>query len=118
MQRVAQPPIQPSQRPAERAEFWPGFILSIIGLLVLLAGTQHLTGVDTTDGGTARETQLMKAFASGGLEMVEAAPLPDPGAFADPAQAAAAIEQWERASARSTGPKFRVNTGAANPCPT
>jgi hypothetical protein len=117
-QRVAQPPINPTARDPERRDFWPGFVLALIGALVIFVGAKHLTDVDTTDGDSARETQLVKAFSSGGLELVDTVPPPGPAVFDDPARAAAAIEQWERSSARPARLKFRVNTGASTPCPT
>jgi len=119
--RIAQPPINPLQRDAERHEFWPGFILALIGALVLFCGAQHMTGVDTTDGNSAWEFQLVKAFSNGGIEYASgiAAPPPPPNPD-DPAAAAAAVERWERESARAavTRGKVRVNTGATAPCPT
>ena len=118
IQRIAQPPIRPALRDPETRDFYPGFILTIMAILVILTGGLHVTEVDTTEGGTAREIELVKAFSSGGLELVETAPPPGPVALEDPAQAAAAIEQWERTRARPARLKFRVNPGASTPCPT
>jgi len=118
LRRIPQPPINLSVRGAERHDFWAGFVLGIIGLVVLLCGTQHLTDVDTVEGNTAWESQLIKAFASGGLEYVDLAAPPDPSAWDDPVTAAAALAQMERSSGKGARMKLRVNTGAANPCPT
>ncbi len=120
MRRVPQPPINPAQRPAERHDFWPPFIIALIALLVLVCGATHITNIETLEGNTASERQLVKSFTSGGLEVVQPSavapePVEPPG---DPAAEAKAIERAERAAAKSGGLKYRVNTGAANPCPT
>ena len=117
--RIAQPPINPLQRDAERHEFWPGFILALIGAFLLVCGARHMTGVDTTDGASAWEFQLVKAFSNGGIESADGVAPPPPPNPHDPA-AAAAVERWERESARAaaTRGKVRVNTGATAPCPT
>ena len=97
---------------------WTGLVLGILGLVVWLSGTQHLTTIDTVEGGTAWERQLIQAFASGGLEYGPAAALPDPASVDDPAAAAAALEQIKPRSANEMPLKPRVNTGAVDPCPT
>jgi hypothetical protein len=116
--RVAQPPVNPLLRATERHDFWPPFILVILAGMLLLCGGWHVTGVDTTDGETAREYQLIKSFARGGLEVVDTAAPPDPASFADPAAAAAALDRLAREEAKSFHIKYRVNAGAADPCPT
>ena len=89
--RVEQPPIQPALRDVEHHDFWPGFVCALIGSIVLLAGALHITGVETTDGGTASEPQLVKAFSSGGIRLVDrtarplqADPFRHPGMFPPP----------------------------------
>jgi hypothetical protein len=117
--RIPQPPIQPGLRDAERHEFWVGFIVSVLALLLLLVGATHLTGVDTTEGNSARETQLIKAFSSGGLQQVDRNPPPRPPDPNDPSSFAAHEEQSQRALA-AKGPRWKVlvNLGASTPCPT
>ena len=119
-QRIAQPPINPQQRDREHHDFWLGFVLTLIGVIVCLGGVRNLTGVETTDGESASELQLVKAFSSGGLEFTDLAAPPRLDDQGDPAANAEAMERWERNAARS-GPhrwKMRVNTGASTPCPT
>jgi hypothetical protein len=117
-QRVAQPPVQPFLRDTERHDFWTGFSLALIAGIVLLCGARHVTGLETQDGNSAWELQLVRAFTSGGLEFAEPAPPPDPASIADPDEAAAAMDRAARAEAMSLKARYRVNTGAATPCPT
>ncbi len=116
--RVTQPPVNPRLRDPERHDFWPGFILVIIAAALLLCGGWHVTRVETSDGDAAREIQLIKSFAKGGLQVVDSAAVPDPASFADPAAAAEALERMAREEAKGFHLKYRVNTGAADPCPT
>ena len=118
--RIAQPPIRPRERDPEHHDFWPGFVASLIAVIVLFCGVRHLTNVDTVDGHTARETQLVKAFSSGGVQWSDSSIPPPPSPQADPAAAAQALEQWERQHANAAEPrwKVRVDTGATTPCPT
>jgi hypothetical protein len=116
MKRVAQPPINPATRSAEAHDFWPGFIFTIIALLILYCGVRHITAVETVDGNNAFEWQLVKSFSSGGLEYVVPSDAPQRADPNDPAAAAREQERRERASAAH--PKYRVNTGASTPCPT
>jgi len=117
-ERVAQPPVNPRLRDPERHDFWPPFILVLISVILLLCGAWHVTNVDTTDGDSARELQLIRSFTSGGLQAVNPVSVPDPATFEDPAAAAAALERMAREEARTFRLKYRVNTGAADPCPT
>lgn len=117
-QRVSQPPVNPARRDPERHDFWPPFILVLIAGILLLCGGWHRTNLETTEGDAAREVQIIKSFASGGLQAVDSAAVPDPASFSDPAAAAAALERMARAEARGSRLKYRVNTGAADPCPT
>jgi hypothetical protein len=116
--RVEQPPIQPALRDQEHHDFWPGFICALIGLIVLVAGARHITGVETTDGNSAWETQLVKAFSCGGVQLVDRTarpvqpdPFRPPGTFPPPEPA-----REETAA----GPRWivKVNLGANTPCPT
>ena len=105
--KVVQPPINRLARDPERRDFGPGLVLTLIGVLVALCGARHLTGVETLEGNTAWETQLIRAFTVGGLQFPDPAPSPllleAPGA--GPPPAAALLPP-------------RVNTGANTPCPT
>jgi hypothetical protein len=118
--RVPQPPVNPAQRDPERHDFWPGFITALIGLLLLFCGARHLTAVDTTEGGTAYEVQLMKAFAVGGIQYADRMPAPAPPKLDDPAAAAEALDRWarENANAKPLAWKIRVDTTATKACPT
>jgi hypothetical protein len=112
--RVPQPPINPAGRQNEHHGFWPGFPALMLGLGLAVFGAWHLTAVETVNGGKAREIQLMKAYASGGLQFPKSAPPPpDVG---DPA----ALERWVQQYANATAPawKVRVDTAATTPCPT
>jgi hypothetical protein len=118
--KIEQPPIQPTLRDPERHDFWTGFVLALIGLIVLVCGARHLTGVETTDGHTAWETQVVKAFSSGGIRLLDLTATPPPPPADDPAARARAEEQFERSLAKAGGPhwKVKVDTGASTPCPT
>ena len=118
--RIEQPPIQPALRDPERHDFWMGFVLALIGLIVLLCGARHLTGIETTDGHSAWETQVVKAFSTGGIRLLDLTAVPPPPPPDDPAARARAEEQIQRSLARATGPrwKVKVDTGANTPCPT
>jgi len=97
--------------------------VAIIAIALLLCGARHLTGIETTDGGNAWETQLVKAYSSSGLkfpDLTPPPPPPPPARDADPAAAAAALDRWQRQTAQAVPPswKVRVDTAAAAPCPT
>ena len=115
---MSQPPISALQRDPEHHAFWPGLVLVVIAVVLVLAGARHMTNVGTTDGESAWETQLVKSFTSGGLEAVNPVKVPDPASFEDPAAAAAALERMAREEATGPRIKYRVNVGAADPCPT
>jgi hypothetical protein len=118
--RVPQPPLNPAARDAERHDFWPGFIVCCIGGILAFAGLKHLTGIETVEGGAAREIQLVKAFASGGLQFPKHVPPPPPPRMDDPGAAAQALDRWARENSAAKRPswKVRVDTGAKTPCPT
>jgi hypothetical protein len=116
MRRVAQPPVVASQRDLERHDFWPGFVATLIGVVLVFCGGRHLTDVDTVQGGNAWETQLVKAFAFGGLQFADRlAPAPPPRGD-DPE----AMERWARENRDTEAPtwRVRVDTAAKTPCPT
>jgi hypothetical protein len=114
MKRVPQPAVDPSRRAVERHTFWPGFGAAAAGLVLVFFGARHLTAIETVGGGKAQEIQLMKAYASGGLQYPKVPPLPpDPG---DPVAYEKWIQQYGNAAAATW--KVRVDTAASAPCPT
>jgi hypothetical protein len=121
--RIKQPPIQPALRDSEHHDFWPGFICALIGVVVLFCGARHLTAVDTTDGNSAWEHQLVKAFSSGGIQYVDRTARPlhrDPFAPPDALAAPPPVTLEPAGDGEPTGPrwKIKVNLGASTPCPT
>jgi hypothetical protein len=120
LKRVPQPPVNPAQRDLERHEFWPGFIAALIAAILLFCGARHLTAIDTAEGGTAYETQLVKAFSVGGLQYADRMAPPPPPKLDDPAAAAQALDRWARENANAKAPtwKIRVDTSAVKACPT
>ena len=116
--RVPQPPIVAQRRDPEHHAFWPGFTVALLALVLLLVGARHLTGVPTEADEAVRETQLIKAFARGGLLFQEARVRLDPATLEDPGRAAAAMDQAARIADRPLRDRYRVNPGAAHPCPT
>ncbi|MGO8676889.1 MAG: hypothetical protein ACLQVX_13580 [Limisphaerales bacterium] len=116
LRRVRQPPINPALRDLERHDFWAGFAIALAGLLLVVCGARHLTSIETVEGGTAWETQLVKAFSTSGLQFPEQiVPAPPPNGD-DPA----ALERWARQNSQYSAPawKVRVDAGATTPCPT
>ena len=116
MRRVPQPPVNPASREVERHDFWPGFIAALIGVILTFCGARHLTAVDTVDGGSAWETQLVKAFAFDGLQYPDQVVPPPPPSGDDPE----ALERWAKQTRETAAPtwKVRVDTAAKTPCPT
>jgi len=116
MRRVPQPPVNPAARDPERHDFWPGFIAALIGIILTFCGARHVTGVDTVDGGTASELQLVKAFSFDGLQYPDQIAPPPPPRGNDPE----ALERWARQTHNTEAPtwKVRVDTAAKTPCPT
>ena len=116
MRRVDQPPVDSSLRDLERHDFWPGFVAALAGVVLVFCGGRHLTDVDTVEGGNAWETQLVKAFAFGGLQFADQLAPPPPPQGGDPE----ALERWARQNRGSEAPKWRVrvDTAARTPCPT
>lgn len=119
LRRVPQPPVQPASRAIEARGFWPGLVAGLIGFASLAVGAAHLTTIPTTDGDRAREMELVRAFAYGGLRHGEAAPMP-PRPTGDPVYDMAAMERWQKdiSEHNSKAAKLRVDTGAKAACPT
>jgi hypothetical protein len=76
--------------------------------------------VETVTGGTAREVELMKAFASGGLQYPQHLPPPPPPKMNDAGSDPGALERWARETSkpREVTWKVRVDVGAQSGCPT
>ena len=118
--RVPQPPVNPALRALEHHDFWPGFVVVLIGGVLAFGGVRHLTGVDTVSGSTATEIQLVKAFSSGGVQYASQLAPPAPPRLEDPAAEAEALDRWAKQQANAEPPKWkvRVDTDAKTPCPT
>jgi len=120
MNRILQPPVNPAQRDLERHDFWPGFVVAVAGLSLLFCGVRHLTGVDTTDGNMASETQLAKAFSASGVQYASEQAAPPPPNLEGVANPAEALDRWAKNQANVQPPawKIRVDLGAKAACPT
>ena len=120
MRRIPQPPVNPALRDREVHGFWLPFAGAVASLVLIALGARNLTGIETVDGSTAWETQLVKAFSSSGLKFPQAISAPPPPVPGDPMATAAALERWERENSRAAPPrwKVRVDPAAASPCPT
>lgn len=116
--RVPQPPINPRLRNAEEHGFWPAFAVALVAAALLFCGARHVTGLETVDGDSATEPQLVKAFTRGGLVFQEPRLFPDADASTGPPPSAADIREAERRAALPLRDRYRVNTGAVDPCPT
>ncbi|NLH72467.1 MAG: hypothetical protein GX456_05385 [Verrucomicrobia bacterium] len=118
--KIPQPPIDPRTRPTEQHDFWAGGVITIVGLLVLITGLRHLTGVETLDGNSAWETQLVKAFSTGGLRYADATAAAPPVLPDNPADAVATLDRARKADTekRHAIGRVRVDVGASTPCPT
>ena len=118
--RIPQPPVNPAARARELHDFWPGFIVALAGVILLVSGVRHRTGVGTVEGSTAREVQLVRAFASGGLQYPSQIAPPPPPNLDNVADPAAALDRWAKQQAAFQPPawKLRVDAGAQTPCPT
>ena len=120
LKRIPQPPMNPALRAREGHDFWPGFVVVLAGVIVVFCGARHLTGVDTVDGNTATEIQLVKAFSSGGLQYPGQVAPPPPPNLDEVADPGAALERWAKQQANIQPPawKIRVDLGAQAACPT
>lgn len=118
--RIPQPPVNPALRARERHDFWPGFVVTLAGLVLAFSGARHMTGVDTVDENAATEIQLVKAFSSGGLQYPDQIAPPPPPNLENVADAGAALDRWAKQQANAVSPawKIRVDVGAKTPCPT
>ena len=118
--RVPQPPVNPAARALERHEFRPGIYAVLLGFVLLFLGAGLLTSVKTVEGSPAAETQLMKAFSSGGLQFAGQLPLPLPPNLNGVLNPAEAMDRWAKqvASAQNPNWKVRVDASAKTPCPT
>ena len=119
-QRVQQPPVNRELRAREGHDFWPGIVAALAGVALAFCGAKHLTTVGTVDGNTASETQLVKAFSSGGLQYADEAGPPPPPKLDSVANPAEALDRWakQRASFQPPTWKVRVDSNATTPCPT
>jgi len=120
MKLVPQPPVNRFLRDTERHDFWPAFVLAVAGVLLAACGARHATGVPTTGGGQASETQLVMGFASGGLQYADRLPPPLPPSFDAEANPDEALERWTRQQASAKPPtwKVRVDISSRAACPT
>jgi hypothetical protein len=116
--RIPQPPIRPRQRGTEDRDFWPAFIVVVVAILLLYTGANHQTRLETLDGHAASATQLIQAFATGGLIFEQPAIPSDPALFDDPILAAAEMDRAAEIADLPLRDRYRVNTGAVDPCPT
>jgi len=120
IRRVPQPPIDREHREPEIHDFWTGGVIVIIGIILMVSAGRHWTKVETLNQTPAHETQLIKAFSTGGLKFASHDADAPPPKVEDPAQAAEALEKWAQKRAKSTAAtwKVRVDTDAKTPCPT
>jgi hypothetical protein len=118
VQRIAQPDVQRFSRSLEQRDGWVGLALVLTSVALLICGARHLTGLSTTDGETASERQLVKAFSSGGLHASNPAAMPAPSVLNDSDQRAAAFDKFQRRDRSLDKLTYRVDTTATTPCPT
>ncbi len=120
LKKIPQPPVNPALRETEGRGFWAAFVVVVVGAMLLLYGARHMTAVETVDGATATEIQIVKACSTGGFQYPSQVPPPPPPKPDDPAAAAAALERWERQSVAAANAtwKVRVDTESKAACPT
>lgn len=120
MVRIPQPPMNPALRESEDHRFWPGLIVAVAAAVAVVYGARHWTGVDTVDGNTATEIQLVRAFATSGLQYPNQVAPPPPPNLEGVANPDAAMERWARQQADFQPPswKLRVDLDAKAACPT
>ena len=91
----------PRSRAREGHDFWLGFVVALAGAVMAFCGARHLTNVDTVDGNTAWETQLVKAFSCGGLQYANQLAPPPPPKLDDAANAGEALDRWAKQQAHA-----------------
>jgi hypothetical protein len=116
--KVQQPPVDALKRDPEVHGYWSGCILIAVAIVLLGLGVTRPTSVETSEGESATSFQLTKGFARGGLTVQDSVAPPDPGMFTDPQAMAAALDRMAKERAAGPRMKYRVNLGAADPCPT
>jgi hypothetical protein len=91
-----------------------------VGVLLVVVGWGHQTGLRTVSGEIAEERQLVQAFSVSGLKYKDRLAPPTPRGDGDAAGTARAFEQWERQRAAGKGQRWevQVDTEAKTPCPT
>lgn len=118
VKRVPQPPVNAALRDPEHHDFWRGLGFILVAAVCVVMGMVRPTKVETTDGELATSFQLTKGFARGGIVVQEAVTAPNPAVYSDPQAMAEALKKMARERATSPRLKYRVNTGAVDPCPT
>ena len=121
LKRFSQPPVNPALRDTEIHGFWLGCAVAVAALLLILYGALHLTRIQTVDGDRAWETQLVRAFSSGGVQYPQKETAPPPPRLDDPAAMVDALNRW--ASHQDSHPpaptwKVRIDAKAKAACPT
>jgi len=116
--RIPQPPISAATRDPERHSFWTGAVIAAAAVLLLVCGAGRPTSLETAEGDTATEQQLVKSFAYGALRLAPPPSPPDPARYEDPAEAAAAMEKFARDEQERPKIKYVVHTSVVDPCPT
>ena len=121
--RIAQPRVDPSRRASEQHSFTPALLVSLLAITLVCIGSTRSTGVQTVQGARATETQLVKAFSSGGIQYAsQLAATPPPRPTDDPVASAAALERWAKNRETDAGDhpdwRIRVDPAATTPCPT
>jgi hypothetical protein len=72
--RVGQPPICRESRPSERRSYGAGLVAATLGFGLVLVGFGRMTGVETVTGDPAREAEINRAIAHGGVVRIPAPP--------------------------------------------
>jgi hypothetical protein len=116
MKRIPQPAVNPALRDREAHDFWGGFVVALIGVILVFGGVRHVTGIETVGGDNSTEIQLMRAYSFSGLQF------PDQLAASRPPEGndLAALDRWMKKNGHAVQPswKVRVDLGAKTACPT
>lgn len=120
IQQTPQPPINRLTRQTEEHDFWTGTVVAVIGLLFFIVGLRHLTGIETLDGNSAWETQIVKAFSTSGLRYGESTAAVSPALPDISAEAKSPLDHFNKAGTKKSHSigRVRVDAGASTPCPT